>query len=219
MVQQLSLFGQITRSQHDITAVALGTLTGSAPSPYTTYTLLASPKRVVKYEPNSKNAQFEQYKLHLKSPYDDTKKDRSEYSEWVLQVSDVPSAGKRKISTQAIVESCILVQKDQSIDTVLDSIGYLVEKEYLVKGVRVFYGNIVIEMFQVLVKTAEGEWKELDDRAYLIKCFINVEKATDVENLQKSSQELMNLKNELTGFVELDIPDRNVMDSRIGIRK
>jgi mediator of RNA polymerase II transcription subunit 18 len=88
----------------------------------------------------------------------------------------------------------------------------------MIKGVKFYYGSISLEIFQIFIKK-DGEVVNLDENLYILRCFINVEKSTDVENLTNGSQELMNLKAELAGLVELETPDRNLMDSRIGIRK
>lgn len=222
MVQQLSLFASITQSQYNLTIASFSTLTGFPPVQFQSYNLISSPKTIVKYEPNSKNAQYEQYNIILKSPFD-PELPRSKYREWILQINDIPSAGKRKINTQSILESNIqLHDKSQTIETILDDFEYKIENEYVIKGERFFYANnITIEIFQLLVKNSENdnEWKVLNDDSFVIKAFINVEKATDIEKLQKSSQHLLNLKTELQGLIELNIPDRNSMDSRIGLRK
>ncbi|CCH43171.1 Mediator of RNA polymerase II transcription subunit 18 [Wickerhamomyces ciferrii] len=229
MVQQLSLFSSISKSQYELTKTSIETLTGFKSLTYQNINLISSPKIITKYEPNSKNAQYEQYKINLKAPFK-PELHRNDYKDWILSIMDIPSAGKRKINTQSILESNIqILDKESNIDKYLDDLGYKVDTEYVIKGERFFYvNNITIEIFQILVKTEttqetevkeKGDWEPIDPNFYIIKAFINVEKATDIENLQKSSNHLLNLKNELTGLVELDISDRNSMDSRIGLRK
>lgn len=213
MVQQLSLFAQVEHSQHTLLTTVLSTLTGQQPQKTSCLTLLATPKNIVKYEPNSKTAQFEQHRLMLKTAFD-TETQRTKYKAWIVQASDVPSAGKRKTVTQNIVESCLTLHPQQNIDTVLLKLGYVVSMEYVVQGMRWCYGNVVIDVFQVVTMD-----KKPLDPSYVMKCFINVDKTTDVELLQRSTQELLGLKTELSGLVELDIPDRNSMDSRIGFKR
>jgi len=223
MVQQLSLFSSIPTSQLPLITSSFSTLTGFPPLHFKNYNLISSPKTIVKYEPNSKNAQYEQYKMIAKTSFNpelENLEQLGQYREWILQINDIPSAGKRKINTQSILESNIQLQEQgQTIETILNDLGYKIETEYVVSGERFFHSNnIIIEIFQILIKI-DGKWKAINDDDYVIKTFINVEKSTDIELLQKSSQFLLNLKNELTGLVELDIPDRNSMDSRIGLRK
>ncbi|CEP24946.1 unnamed protein product [Cyberlindnera jadinii] len=214
MVQQLSLFAKVEANQHPLLTKVLSTLTGLPPHKLEYLSLLMVPKNIVKYEPNSKNAQFEQHRLKLNTSFDPSKQ-KSDYKEWILQATDIPSAGKRKTLTQNLVESCIVLKESQNIESMFDKLGYTVEKEFVVRGQRWCYGNVVIKVFQVLV----GEERTPLDSSYVVKCFVNVDKTTDVELLQRSTQELLSLKNELTGLIELEIPDRNSMDSRIGIRK
>lgn len=220
MVQQLSLFASIHKSQYNLTIASLATLTGFQPSQFQSYNLICSPKTIVKYEPNSKNAQYEQYKIIMKSPFNEDEDDPKGSKEWIMQVNDIPSAGKRKINIQSLLESNIQLNSNQTIEESLGDLGYKIESDYVLKGERFFHqNNITIEIFQILLKKEDGEWSVLNDDGFVIKTFINVEKSTDIENLQKSSQILLNLKNELQGLIELDIPDRNSMDSRIGLRK
>lgn len=218
-MQNLSLYASVSKSQYQLTVDSLSTLTGSNPQDYATVVLLASPKVIVKYEPNSKTTQYEQHKLHFKSLYDEKHGfDVSQYREWVVQTFDIPFvSGKRKVSNQNVLESHVDVGKD-TLPELLDELGYKPDLVYMIKGVKFYYGSISLEIFQIFIKK-DGEVVNLDENLYILRCFINVEKSTDVENLTNGSQELMNLKAELAGLVELETPDRNLMDSRIGIRK
>jgi mediator of RNA polymerase II transcription subunit 18 len=208
MVQQLSLFGSIAQHQHELIITVLTTLAGSRPVEFNQLNMLIVPKVIVKYEPNSKTTQYEQHRLILK-----TDGNLHEPKSWILQANDIPSAGKRKVSLQNIVESCITLNETQSIDSVMAKLGYITERQFNVKGHKWSYGNINIELFQVFINNQPL------DTGYIIKSFINAEKTVDLELLNRASGELNALKGELHGLVELDIPDRNSMDSRIGFRK
>lgn len=219
MVQNLSLFANISKSQYQLTIDSFATLTGSRPEHYSTLVMLTSPKVVTKFEPNSKTTQYEQHKIHFKAEYnEDLGFDVTKYKDWVIQTFDIPFVnGKRKISNQNVLESSINVGNDTVLGF-LNELGYKPDLVYLIKGLKFYYGNITLDIFQIFLKRETG-LTCIDDGLFVLKSFINVEKSTDVENLTKASQELLNLKNELQGLVELETPDRNLMDSRIGIRK
>ncbi|KAH3678366.1 hypothetical protein WICPIJ_008840 [Wickerhamomyces pijperi] len=124
---------------------------------------------------------------------------------------------KININSQTFSESIINVSKDETIETVLKPLGYEIQTPYKVEGERFHYGNITIELFQVLV-LVDGKWQKLTTSTAM-KCFINVAKLTDLENSSRSIQELNSLKIELQGLVELGVPDKNHMDSRIGFTR
>lgn len=206
MVQQLSLFGSLPQSQHKKFVQTLSALTGAPPKTFKYNNILIQPDIIIKYEPNSKNVSYEQFKLLLKNDPAASTRD------WVLQQADIPVGGKRKVNTQSIIESLIQLNEVQSIDDVITSLNYTKQVEFVKQGELFFFGDIIIEISQILKD------EKLINNEHLIKCFINVEKSTDVELLNKSGDQLLALKMELSGLVELDIPDRNSMDSRANIR-
>lgn len=242
MVQQLSLFSIIKQSEFALVRASLSSLTGqSHPQRYQHLTIICKPINVLEFEPNSTKQQFEQYKIQLKADLipDDPQEgplDIESKREWAFQVYDIPTFAtqqnstnsttakkvKININSQTFYESIIKLSPDDSIVTILKTLGYEFQTDYKVKGERFFYGNITIELFQVLVKDrqVEGEdvkisWKPINEST-MIKCFINVAKITDLENSTRSIHELSKLKSELQGLVELGVPDKNHMDSRIG---
>ncbi|KAH3663421.1 hypothetical protein WICMUC_005947 [Wickerhamomyces mucosus] len=225
MVQQLSLFGITTQSQHSLLIASLSSLVGQTRSQkYENLTVLAKPTTIIKFEPNSTKQQYEQYKIQLKSKIDENFSDIESLREWGLQVYDIPnqtvqnsSSTKKKlnVNSQNFLESYIILNKGDKLDDILKELGYERETSYRIKGERFYYGNITIELFQILIYV-ENEWILLDN-SIMVKTFINIAKITDLENINKSTQELVNLKMELTGLVDLSVPDKNNLDSRIGL--
>ncbi|QPG74155.1 hypothetical protein FOA43_001479 [Brettanomyces nanus] len=53
---------------------------------------------------------------------------------------------------------------------------------------------------------------------YQVKCFVNVSKLNDLDSVAKGVKELEMLKKELGGMIDLHVPDRTYMDSRLNSR-
>ena len=117
-------------------------------------------------------------------------------------------------------------RKDSFLQFV-EELGYDVVNQYWIKGIRFFHGDIVIEIFKVLVRddtvetTADGKikLKLLDEsNTFQIKTYINIPKATDVELINQGTKDLLRLQEFLKNLFQLEIPDRMFMDSRVPVR-
>ncbi|GME83455.1 unnamed protein product [[Candida] boidinii] len=70
---------------------------------------------------------------------------------WTIQLSDIPAAGKRIVSTQAIYETTIFETDD--IIGYIDELGFIPELEFWNKGVRFYYNDLIIEIFRLYIKS------------------------------------------------------------------
>ncbi|GME98851.1 unnamed protein product [Ambrosiozyma monospora] len=154
---------------------------------------------------------------------------------WTLQLSDIPAGGKRTVSIQNIYETTIYETDD--IMGYVDELGYIPDIEFWNNGVRFYYNDIVIEVFRLYVHSRGGQQpgngigdgntngvhqvplRLLDgSETYQVKCFVNVSKLNDLENVARGAKQLENLKNDLSGLLSLDVPDRISLDSRVNSR-
>lgn len=117
-------------------------------------------------------------------------------------------------------------RKDSFLQFV-EELGYDIVNQYWIKGIRFFHGDIVIEIFKVLVRddtvetTANGKikLKLLDEsNTFQIKTYINIPKATDVELINQGTKDLLRLQEFLKNLFQLEIPDRMFMDSRVPVK-
>lgn len=105
----------------------------------------------------------------------------------------------------------------------LEELGYDVVNQYWIKGVRFFYGDIIIEIYKVFVRDDDlpsGKTniplKLLDvSNTFQVKTYINIPKATDVELISMGVKQLQKLKDLLKSLFVLGIPDRTCMDMRV----
>lgn len=158
---------------------------------------------------------------------------------WTLQLSDIPAGGKTQVSIQNIYETTIYETDD--IIGYLDELGYMHETEFWVKGMRFYFGDVIIELSRhyVIDDTIADQTGSSSDGAieisdtnikpksssnlkllnpngsYLLKTFVNVGEVTDLESVVIGTRQLDGLKKELEDIVLLRIPDRTSMDSRI----
>lgn len=214
MVHQLSLVGSVPSTQYEITVQTLQLLSGM--NPIDTQQHYVSLKPRFPFKPEfilGKLNQIDQYRVKLISSYTGEKKSFSSAElkdKWCLQILDIPNAGKRSTCQQNIYETLIVdTGAHDDLNGFLEELGYIVDYEYWSRGVRFYYNNIIVEMYQISVLEANltDEW--------LIKCFVNVAKSTDVESINQAVKWLESFAKEVQGLFELVIPDRLTMDSRI----
>lgn len=146
---------------------------------------------------------------------DDGKKET--YS-WSLSTSDIPSAGgNRKVSMQSITESVILSSggSSSSIASFLLELGYVIEYQYFTLGVRFYFANgICLDLYKIW-HLKEDITSQITKGGFLIKAYVNVAKSIDLENINNGISSLLGLQRELNGYIDLEVPDRKAMDSRV----
>nr|Q75EI4.2 RecName: Full=Mediator of RNA polymerase II transcription subunit 18; AltName: Full=Mediator complex subunit 18 [Eremothecium gossypii ATCC 10895] len=140
---------------------------------------------------------------------------------WSLSLWDIPSAGKdRKVCTQAVVESVVTSTggAHSSILSFLAELGYVPGYQFVQLGTQFYLENgIVFQISKLWALHGEsGKTSAVTKDGFLIKAYLNVPKATDLESINQGTAHLQQLKRELRDYLELSIPDRKSMDSRVG---
>lgn len=263
MVQQLSLTAQVPSSKVNKLLLTLETLTGNVHSEMNQHSTILRPRYPFTPEIKpGKVVQIESYCIRMNRIWEVgysskfpasreseikgdsiTKQDSNLLNDsiWTLQLSDIPAGGKTTVSVQNIYETTIY-QTDDVIGY-LDELGYIYEAEFWRNGIRFFYGNIIIEIYQLYIIDDDKNKSMTDSESQnvnntqnnkdssplslklldksgncFVKAFVNVGSLNDVENVSLGTKQLESLKNELSEIIELHIPDRLAMDSRINSR-
>lgn len=142
--------------------------------------------------------------------------DASISNNWAFAISDIPAAGSnRKVSMQTITESVIVetAGPNASLNNFMQELYYISEYQYLTLGVKFHLRhNIIVELQKIWDVTSK---KQVTKNGYLIKAYTNASKATNLDQINHGEQQLLNLQKELQGYVDLQIPDRKTMDSRL----
>lgn len=138
---------------------------------------------------------------------------------WSLQISDIPAAGSnRKVSTQTIQESSIQSSRG-SVSSFIDELGYVDDYQFINIGVKFqFSTGVVLEIFktwQIIKQDGSLQTKLITKDGFMVKALYNVNKATDIESLNHGTRHLLKLKSELGDYINLEIPERKCMDSRL----
>ncbi|CAK9439634.1 uncharacterized protein LODBEIA_P37340 [Lodderomyces beijingensis] len=128
-------------------------------------------------------------------------------------------------SSSAASNSIVKNRRNGSFLLFLNDLGYAVINQYWIKGVRFFYGDVIIELFKIFIRDdSQGDdevgngikLKLLDEsNTFQIKCYINVAKSTDIEVINSGIKELGHLQDFLKGLFLLEISDRMFLDSRV----
>lgn len=137
---------------------------------------------------------------------------------WSLSISDIPTAGSgRKVSTQAITETTVLASggSSPSIVSFLSELGYVLDFQFLVLGIKFNMNNGVFLELSKIWRLNDGRTEQITKGGFLVKAFVNVAKSTDIKSINSGTTSLLALQKELSGYVELEIPDRKSMDSRL----
>ncbi|SCV03091.1 LAMI_0H05402g1_1 [Lachancea mirantina] len=143
--------------------------------------------------------------------------DESQVS-WTLSISDIPSAGNnRKVSMQTITESTVasIGGTSTSILSFLTQLGYVQDFQHLTAGVKYNMSHGVVLELSKVWKIHDGKTTQITKGGYLVKAYVNVQKGTDIKRINRGVQSLCALQKELNGYIDLEVPDRKAMDSRI----
>lgn len=140
-------------------------------------------------------------------------------SAWSMTISDIPAAGNnRKVSMQTISESVILDSAGQkcTLSNIMKELCYIEEYQYITVGVRFTVNQTVTLELQKIWDITNDTKRQITSGGYLIKAYINVKSSTDIDRIKQNENRLLGLQKELQGYVDLSIPDRKSMDSRMG---
>lgn len=74
--------------------------------------------------------------------------------------------------------------------------------------------GLILEL-QKIWQIEEAGNSQITSGGFLLKAYINVSRGTDIDRINYTETVLMNLKKELQGYIELSVPDRQSMDSRV----
>lgn len=143
--------------------------------------------------------------------------------------SDIMEIDAPNTETQTLVQplSSRVSQRTARKDSFLmflSDLGYEVVNQYWQKGVRFFYGDIIIEIYKIFIRDESNQadsnegikLKLLDDsNQFQIKAYININKSTEIDSINLGVKELIKLQEFLKNLFVLEIPDRMFMDSRI----
>lgn len=114
--------------------------------------------------------------------------------------------------------------KKDSFLIFLEELGYDVVNQYWIRGARFIHGDIVIELYKMFIRDdevpadANGKLKlKLIDstNTFQVQCFVTFPRNASVDAISQGSRDLVKLKGTLQNLIDLSVPDRMHMDSRV----
>lgn len=226
MVLQLSL-GAIV---DDLLALerSMDTITGFPGVEIRRQSVILTPR--FPYDPPEQAGQINQiqsHKMRLTRVWDDSEdpisllkkheKDVDLSGVWTFQLSDIPIAGDNHFTNQNIHETTVYQSDD--IFGYIDELGYKTETEFWTMGKRWYWGDIIIELTNLLVQDNEIldslKLKPLSEK-WMIRTMVNVLAINDIDSINRGKRQLEALKKEIFDVVKLTVPERSSMDSRVG---
>lgn len=152
----------------------------------------------------------------------DVKKEESDQNGSPAKESTPATQDSTQESKQNSSQGASTDAKDSFLQFIED-LGYDVVNQYWLKGIRFFYGDVIIEIFKLFVRddnsaASDGKLKLslLDEsNTFQIKAYINFPKGASVDLVNQGTKDLNKLKESLKNLFELEVPDRMYMDSRV----
>lgn len=232
--QQLSLHGFIPDNELRISLHTLGAICGMPPQRMFDHCVNWNPSNPFKPVMGAGQVnQIEQYRI---TSIADLTKETKEVPkvvgykegpeilrkrEWTLQINEIPEAGKRKVTSQSILTSKIAEGDPFEF---MKQLGYTYSHEYWIRGYMFILGDAILTLFRICIQDTSAEPDEhgfkplklLDPSGrWTMKAAINVKQLVDLEGINTASSQLEKLQGDLTGVVDLTMPDRNCLNTRI----
>lgn len=236
MVQQLSLVSAIDEESLQVFLTTISSFTGTPHIAFENINLTYLPKELTDSSLNALETESEsdkqQKRINLSTVWLNGDSDSTNTNSmplatllnektigWTLSTCDIPLAGNnnKQVSSQAIYETTV-GETESGIDTFMKDLGYGCDYVYKKKGHRVFHPTMMIicDIFKVIsVMTSEenaSTEKDLTENGYMVKCYANIDQATDIESIKLATNNLIEFKKMLQKYLELQVPDRKVMD-------
>lgn len=161
--------------------------------------------------------------MEIDPPKEDTNKEQQTNEQPVEEEVSNVELTEEKPKSVTTNSSTSVVRRDSFL-VFLSDLGYEVINQYWLKGIRFFYGNIIIEIYKIFVRddndsniTTDGiKLKLLDEsNQFQIKAYININRSTEIDLINLGVKELIKLQDALKNLFVLEIPDRMYMDSRV----
>ncbi|KAK9470069.1 Med18 protein-domain-containing protein [Dipodascopsis tothii] len=213
-MQQLSLFAALPASKVLQVLSTFAALTGTKPLPYCRHEIVLTPGAAGGAETS---------RMHLVRDLEPLPGVEEHAGSWTLTVLNVPEASKRAVTSQQ-VHAARLAHGD--VFAFVRGLGYVYAYDFLQRGRVVFYADaVVVTIYRVVPLAGDGDVlaraaaAAADDSAglktWMVHAYVNVLNANDQESMAAATEKLEALKWELRGLVDLAMPDRTVLDSRV----
>ncbi|KAK9478538.1 mediator complex, subunit Med18 [Lipomyces japonicus] len=245
LVQQLSLYAAFSPAKLSQVLSTLSALTGMRPISLLEHHIVFSPTTATSAgaiaapagPPTAAPLESSRIDAHR-----DMLVDNDAEQDWCLTVATLPESGKRPVQVQTLHSSQL---QFGPLFQYLRAIGYVYVYDYLERGhVFVHNGIVVVRVTQIApqeplqlheiatfdkneVVATETVAQGRDVNAakfvgtYVVHAYVDVKPGSGVDQdlLGKAQERLESIKYEIRSLLELEIPDRSLLDPRVQIRR
>jgi mediator of RNA polymerase II transcription subunit 18 len=234
-MHELLLFSQISPARHTQVLNILAGVTGSQPFAYQDQCALFAQLRLpeinlsFKKKPAPGTPQPQKWMHKLTRPVQITTNpsdsDESLPGQWRLRVEQTPDPSVKDHTAREVIEAAV-----PDIKPFLDTASYRLLGQQYILGHRFVSGNVVVRIFRVLVPTRqvpaeailEGpplsvQELEIMDASgtFMVEVSVRVEDRKNAKIAQQAVAELMGFKSGVEGVIDLRVPDRLALDTRV----
>jgi mediator of RNA polymerase II transcription subunit 18 len=237
-MHELLLFSQISPARHSQVLNILAGVTGSQPFAYQDQCALFAQLRLPETNLNSKKKpapgtpQPQKWMHKLSRPVQitsdsgsDPPKESAATGQWRLRVEQTPDPSVKDHTAREVVEADV-----RDVKPFLDTASYRLLGQQYTLGHRFVSGNVVVRIFRVLVTTRqvpadailEGpplsvqELEVLDaSGTFMVEVSVRVEDRKNTKIAEQAVGELMGFKRSVEGVIDLRVPDRLALDTRV----
>ena len=230
-MHELLLFSQISPARHNQVLNILAGVTGSQPFAYQDQTALFAQLRIPETNISSKKKpapgtpQPQKWVHKLSRPVQITSDSPESTGQWRQRVEQTPDPSVKDHTAREVVENTVSDSKP-----FLDPSSYRLLGQQYSLGHRFVSGNVVIRIFRVLLtaqqlpadKILEGpplavaELDVLDPSGtYVVEVSVRVEDRKNAKIAEQAVAELRVFKQSVEGVIDLRVPDRLALDTRV----
>jgi mediator of RNA polymerase II transcription subunit 18 len=230
-MHEILLFSQIAPARHNQVLNVLAGVTGSQPFAYQDQTALFAQLRLPEISVSSKKKPApgaprpERWVHKLTRPVQVTADPPETVGSWRVRVDQIPDPSVKDHTAREVTESEV-----RDVKPFKDPQEYRFLGQQYFLGHRFVIGNVVVRIFRVLYPpkqlsadtVLEGPPLPLSDlqlfdpsNTYMVEVSVRMEDRKNVKIADQAHAELMKFQNAVEGVIDLRVPQRLALDTRV----
>jgi mediator of RNA polymerase II transcription subunit 18 len=231
-MHELLLFSQISPARHNQVLNILAGVTGSQPLAYQDQTVLFAQLRAPEIKLNSKKKpapgtpQPQKWIHKLSRSVQITSDTPQSAGQWRERVEQTPDPSVKDHTAREVLENDV-----SDLKTFRDPASYRLLGQQYPLGHRFVSGNVVIRIFRVLLPASQqipadeildgpplpvSALEVLDPSGtYVVEVSVRMEDRKNTKIAQQAVAELVGFKQSVEGVIDLRVPDRLALDTRV----
>jgi mediator of RNA polymerase II transcription subunit 18 len=230
-MHEILLYSQIAPTRHNQVLNVLAGVTGSQPFVYQDQTALFAQLRLPETTVSSKKKPVpgtprpEKWVHKLTRPVQVTSDPPESVGSWRVRVDQIPDPSVKEHTAREVTESEV-----RDVKTFEDAEMYRFLGQQYFLGHRFVTGNVIVRIFRVLLtqqqlptdRVLEGpplplsELQLLDpSNTYMVEVSVRMEDRKNTKIAEQAIAELLQFQNAVEGVIDLRVPQRLALDTRV----